>query len=141
MPISMEELYKHMFEEHRFASEFRLKLLGSWGLTYAALAAAFAWVHREAPSLGSIITLLAAGFTIIFWVGDRRHRPAIKGPKIIGSKIENDPAAGIPEGRRFFTDVERGISHSKVIDYFAAIILGLLLVATVYLVIRGGKLP
>ncbi|MGH9969218.1 MAG: hypothetical protein ACREBG_15655 [Pyrinomonadaceae bacterium] len=134
MPISTEELYKHMFDEHRFASEYRLKLLGSWGVIYAALAAAFAWVHSEAPFLECLVTFLAAGFTYIFWVGDIQHRPAIKRPKNIGENIENDPLSDIPEGRRFFAGLEaKGISHSKVIDRFAKIMLVLLLGATLVL--------
>src|SRR5712691_7433697 len=77
MAIKIEDLYKHMFEEHRFASEYRLKILASWGVVYAALAGAFAWFYQVTPSLSWIVTLLAAAFTVIFWVGDRRHRPAL----------------------------------------------------------------
>lgn len=141
MPISTEELYKHMFEEHRFASEYRLKILASWGVVYAAFAAAFVWVHREALSLSWVVTLLAGAFTVIFWVGDRRHRPAVKRPKIIGTIIENDPLSGIPEGRGFFSTVEKGVPHSTVIDLFAGVMLVLLVFATGYLICRHGSLP
>lgn len=141
MPISIEELYKHMLEEHRFASEYRLKILASWGVVYAAFAAAFAWVHREALPLSWVVTLLAGVFTVIFWVGDRRNRPAVKVPKIIGTIIENDTSSGIPEGQRFFSTLDKGISHSTIIDWFAGAMLALLLLATGYLICRHGALP
>jgi hypothetical protein len=142
MPISIEELYKHMFEEHRFASEYRLKILASWGVVYAAFAAAFAWVHREALPLSWVVTLLAGVFTVIFWVGDRRHRAAVGGSKTIGKNIESDSSSGIPGDRRYFsTLLEEDITHSTVIDWFAVAMLVLLVLATGYLICRHGALP
>jgi len=142
MPISTEELYKYIFEEHRFASELRVKMLASWGVAYAAFAAAFAWVHHEAQPLSWVVTLLAAAFTYAFWEGDKGHRPATKLPKVIGAIIEEDPKTDIPEKRRFFSSLESGtVSHSKVIDSLAKIMLALLVAATGYLLCSQGKLP
>jgi len=145
MPIRTEELYKHMFDEIRFVSELRLKILGSWGVVYAALAAAFAWVHHNASALSWVVALLAVFFTIVFWVGDCRNRPAIKASKKIGAAIETDPLSGVPEDRRFFASLERdekeGIPHSRIIDLFGLVMVLSLVGATLYLLCTYGELP
>jgi len=45
MPIPIEERYKHMFDQLRFASAIRFKIFAAWGSVYAALAAVFAWMQ------------------------------------------------------------------------------------------------
>ena len=145
MPIRTQELYKHMFDEIRFVSELRLKILGSWGVVYAALAAAFAWVHHEAPVLDWVVTLLAACFTVVFWLADCRNRPAIRASKEIGAAIETDPLSGVPEDRRFFASTERaekeGTSHSLIISLFGLVMVLSLVGATLYLLCTYGELP
>jgi len=141
MEMKDDELYKHMLEEHRFASEYRLKILAIWGAVYAAFAAAFSWVHHEAPSLSWVVTLLAGAATLMFWAGDRRHRPAIRRPKVIGEDIEKQEPA-LHEDKQFFAALEsKTISHSDLIDYSALAMLVLLSVATGYLLSSDGKLP
>lgn len=71
------ELYRLMLDEHRFASEFRLRIVGGWGLGYAGFAVAFAWVYDQyfpEPGLSACIAFLALLFTLFMWAVDCRHR-------------------------------------------------------------------
>ena len=51
MPIDISERYKLIFEEHHYASDFRVKIFQRWCVIYAALAAAFAWVHSASKAV------------------------------------------------------------------------------------------
>ena len=141
MPISIEERYKIIFENYRFASEYRIRLITGWAAIYAGLAAAFAWFYQVSRPITWVIPAVAIGITILMWVADRRHRPAIGRSKTAGINIEKDPSAGIPEDQKYFTDIEGGFSHSRAIDVFAIIALILLGAATVFLICYRGQLP
>ena len=141
MSISIEERYKIIFENYRFASEYRVRLITGWGAIYAGLAAAFAWFYQNSREVIWIIPAIALGITVLFWIADRRHRPAIGRSKTIGANIENDQNADIPVNQRYFTDIENGISHSSGIDAFSILTITLLGIATLFLICYRGQLP
>lgn len=141
MPISITERYKIIFENYRFASEYRIRLLTGWAAIYAALAAAFAWFYQVSRPVTWIIPIAAAGVTILMWIADRRHRPSIGRSKIVGANIEQDGKAGIPPNQRYFTDIEEGVSHSTMIDILAIVFLIFLITAAFYLICYRGQLP
>jgi hypothetical protein len=141
MPVPIQEVYKQIFEAHRHASEFRLRILTVWGVVYATLSAVFVWTQSAMKPLSWTVTLLGVAFTLLLWMGDARNRPAIHRSKEVGAEIERDPTSEIPENQRFFSGLEKGVSHSRAIDVFGAIMLLLLGVATVYLLCSRGQLP
>lgn len=141
MPISIEDRYKIIFENYRFASEYRIHLITGWGVIYAGLAAAFAWFYQNSREIIWVIPAVAIGITILFWIADKRHRPAIGRSKTVGENIENDRSAAIPENQRYFADIDNGISHSWLIDVVSALALILLGIATFYLICYRGQLP
>lgn len=135
MPITIEERYKEMFEQLRFASEIRLKIYAAWGSAYVALAAMFAWM-QSSPSVMSLswtVPLLGIVTTIIFWFADLRNQPAIKAAKDVGAAIEADPAAGILKEQRYFLQLEKGRPFGEIVNAFTVIVLAVLIAATVYL--------
>ena len=141
MAVNIDERYKQAFEAHRHASDYRLKLHVGWGAVYAAFAAAFVWAQTAVKPLSWIVTALWLGFTIVAWIADVRNRPAIRQSKDVGKSIEEDDSAGIPEGQRFFSGLEKGVSHSTAINVFAIVMLALLGIATIYLFCGRGELP
>jgi hypothetical protein len=141
MPISIEERYKLIFEEHQFASEYRIKIVTGWCAIYAALAVVFAWIHQTIPALSWTVTTIGIAVTLFMWLADYRHRPAIGRSKDVGASIELDANAGIPDEQRFFSKLDKGFSHSTAINIFAGVIILFLFVATVYLICSGGRLP
>ena len=141
MTVTVDERYKQAFEAHRHASDYRLKLLLGWGAVYAAFAAAFVWAQTAVKPLSWIVTALWMGFTVVVWIADVRNRPAIRQSKAVGKAIEVDASAGIPEAQRFFSGLEKGISHSRAINVSAIVMLLLLGIATMYLLCSRGELP
>ncbi len=141
MSVNIEDLYRHMYEEHRFASEIRLKIIAGWFAIYVALSVAFGWAIQHYPKYTWFISIAAAITTLIMWLADIRNRAAIRSPKVIGDAIENDPRAGIPESQRFFASLEKGFSHSRLIDYLSIILLILLIYASWYLWYNSGVIP
>lgn len=136
--MSLQQRYDQIFEEHRFASSFRLKILAAWGTVYAALAAVFVWTFVAATTIDWIVPGLGVGMTILFWIGDRRNRPAIRRSKDVGEAIERELELADPQ--QFFSKLDEGMSHSTAIDIFAMVMIIMLSVATGYLLGTGGKL-
>ncbi|MBI4548778.1 MAG: hypothetical protein HY707_12410 [Ignavibacteriae bacterium] len=141
MPIPIEDRYKIIFDNYKFASEYRIRLITGWAAIYAGLAAAFAWFYQNSRAIIWIVPAIAIGITILMWIADRRHRPAIGRSKTVGANIEKDQSAQIPQDQRYFADIESGISHSWAIDVFAALSLILLGIATCILICYRGELP
>ena len=141
MAVTVRDLYKEIFQAHRFASEYRLKILTAWGAVYAALAAVFVWAQSNVKRLSWTVTLLGIAVTLLLWSADYRNRPAIHRSKAVGTAIEQDAANAIPETQRFFAGLEVGMSHSTVINIFAIVMLVLLAGATAYLFCTRGELP
>ena len=134
MPITIEERYRLIFENYRFASEYRIKLITGWVAIYTALAAAFGWTYQNAKTISWLLPLVGILITVFMWIADRRHRPAIGRSKTVGANIEVDQSAGIPENQRYFSDLTNGVSHSLIIDIFSVLIIICLGVATVFLI-------
>jgi hypothetical protein len=141
MAISIDDLYKHMFEEHRFASEYRIKIIIGWGAIYAALAAAFIWTNSNYPTLSWVIVAVAIIATICMWLADIRNRSSIRSPGIIGMAIELDARAAIPANQRFFFSLKKRITHSLVIDVLSIALLLIFAWATWYLLKHNGVIP
>lgn len=134
MPVTIEERYKRMFEQLRFASEIRFKIFAAWGSAYVALAAMFAWIQSSnVKTLSCLVPLLGTVATIVFWLAERRNRPAIGAAKSVGDAIEADPAAEIPEQQRYFSKLEEGVRFGVIVDVFAGLAVVVLLAASVYL--------
>ena len=62
MSINIEERYKIIFENYRFASEYRIKLITGWAVIYAALAAASILMQAEGSAPASGTTTWASAF-------------------------------------------------------------------------------
>ena len=137
--VGIDERYKQVFEAHRHASDYRLKLLAGWGVVYAAFAAAFVWAQSAAKSVSWIVTALWMGLTALVWIADVRNRPAIHQSKRVGEAIEE--ATKVPDNQKFFSGLDKGVSHSTAIDISAIVMLLLLGVATIYLFCSRGELP
>lgn len=131
MPISAEERYKLIFQEHQFASEIRVKIITGWYTIYSALAVVFVWVYTKVPNFSCLVTAIGIAITVLMWTADYRNRTAIGRSKEVGADIEK--AYGIPDKQQFFSKLEKGFSHSKAIDIFAGVFIVLLLALTVYL--------
>lgn len=136
MPVPIEQRYQHAFEQMRFTSEIRFKILAAWGATYAALAAIFAWVHKDPSlqSLGFSVPIIAIGITWLFWLGDKRNGYALGAALESGRAIEDARESAIPEGQRYFQllpnsknkevknkEKSRATSHGCVILIFSII--------------------
>jgi len=134
MPVTIEERYKKMFEQLRFASEIRFKIFAAWGSAYVALAAMFAWMQSSSvKSLSWMAPLLGIVATAVCWFVDFRNQPAIGAAKSAGAAIEEDPAAEIPIGQRYFSELEQGISFRWIVGVFAALAVAVLIYATICL--------
>jgi len=145
MPINIEERYKLIFQEHHYASDYRLRLLRGWCVMIAALAAAFVWIQQAATRLSWLVSALALVATVLVWLGDRRNRTALQGAKKAGKAIEESADAGIPEPERFFPRIQasalaRYPTHSSLLDVFFTLLSGLLILATIYLFVKSGAL-
>lgn len=139
MAIQIEERYKQAFEQHRFTSEVRLKIVTAWGATYVAIAAIFVWAQSTVPSLTWLASVLGILVTLLLWLGDCRNRPALRSARSVGNAIEE--AEDIPEKQRFFANIDKGISHSTLLNAFALLTLLLFGSAMVYLLVNHGQLP
>ncbi len=126
MTIDPRDLYQQAFESLRHASDFRLKIIGGWAAMYTAFTGIFAWSVEHAPTTMWLVLLAAGVMTVLMWLADRRNRPAIGRAKDMGTFIENDPASAIPTECHFFSGLDKGVSHSKLIDAFGWVSLGLL---------------
>lgn len=146
-PIDIKDRYKLIFDEHHYASDLRVKIFQGWCVIYAAIAAAFVWVQLNLKPLSWVVTGIAILVTVLMWVADIRHRSGLRASKDVGSEIERDPDASIPENQRFFarvvpeTFLEKALTHSRAIDYFSIITIVALTLATVYLWCSKGVLP
>lgn len=147
MPIDILERYKLIFAEHHYASDFRVKIFTGWCVMYAALAAAFVWVHSASKSLAWIVTAAGVIITALMWLADLRNRSALRGAKDAGLAIEEDQDAGIPTEQRFFARltteslVEKIMTHSRAIDVLSITMVVFLGLATWYLYSYKGVLP
>jgi hypothetical protein len=143
MPIEITDRYKLIFEEHHYASDFRVKIIQGWCLFYAAFAAGLGWTQAN-PSAkpGSwILSAFAFVLTLFMWAADFRHRSALAHSKLIGRVIEESEAANIPADQRFFASIASGwLTHSLAIDVFAGLMLGVLWRASTFLRGSGGDL-
>jgi len=139
MSLTIEDRYKLLYDEHKFASEFRLKLIISWFASYAALGVAFAWIQEHSKPSSWIITTITIVITIAMWLADYRHRTAIGSLKQAGQSIEK--SENIPEDQRFFSGLNKGVRHGTLIDVLSVIILLALIFATCYLICAHGELP
>jgi hypothetical protein len=142
MPIPIEERYKHMFDQLRFASAIRFKIFAAWGSVYAALAAVFAWMQSfDMKPLSWIPPFLGLIVTILFWLGDLRNQPAIGAAKRVGEAIEKDSTSGIPQDQWYFPQLAEGVRFGVIVNVFAIGMLVLLALATAYLLCNRGQLP
>ena len=147
MAIDISERYKLIFEEHHYASDFRVKIFQGWCVMYAALAVAFAWVHAASRAVTWTITSAGIVVTVLMWLADVRNRAALRASKDAGGAIEQDAKADIPENQQFFTRLatsssfEKFVTHSWAINIFSIVMILLLLAASWYLWSRKGALP
>ena len=139
MPIPISERYKLIFQEHQFSSDYRIKIITGWCTIYAALAVVFVWVQKTIPNLSWFIPVIGIAITVLMWAADYRNRAAIGRSKEVGKNIEK--AEEIPEQQQYFSNLNKGFSHSITIDIFAGISILLLLIATFILICNGGHFP
>jgi 8-oxo-dGTP pyrophosphatase MutT (NUDIX family) len=143
MPIEPTDMYRLIFEEHHYASDFRAKIISAWLLLYAALAAGLAWAQANPNSkpVSWAFSGLALLVTALMWSADFRHRTALRGSKIIGKTIEEASASGIPVDQRYFALLaDRWFTHTLVIDVVAGLMFSALAYATYILVKYSGDL-
>jgi hypothetical protein len=141
MELSTDERYKIIVEEHRFASNFRVKIVTGWCAIYAALALVFKWAQEgDAKPLSWIISLAALIVTILMWMADYRNARAIRSSHEVGAAIEKK--LNIPEEERFFWSLKKGwfISHTVAIFIFALLMWCFLLWLTIRLFSLEGLL-
>ena len=132
MAIEVNDIYHQAFEAQRHASDFRARIIGGWLAMYTAFGALFVWVWADRADVAPIVLMLAAALTPAWWTADRRNRPAIQEAKRIGRSIEQDSTVPIPAERRFFSGLEKGVSHGAIIDGFGVVsIATLIILATV----------
>jgi hypothetical protein len=129
MAIETTVIYEQAFKSFRHGSDTRTRLIIAWLAIYGAFATAFVLLLPSGEQLLCFILLAAALLTtLMMWFADYRNRSAIARAKDIGRHVETDPEAEIPDERRFFTHLERGIPYRVLIDLFA-VLSALLLVA------------
>ncbi len=141
MSVPIQDRYRITFEHHRFVSEYRLSLIKGWAAAFVALAAAFVWSQSQVPKASFAVCAIAVLAPLLFWAADHRHRPAIGVLKDVGSAIEEDEKAEIPKEQQYFKKLDKGISHSRLIDWIAILSIVLFSLTTGYLLHSGGKLP
>lgn len=120
--IWRDHLNQQAFESLRHASDIRVKIIGGWAAMYIAFTGIFAWSTENVPDTRWVVLLAAGVMTILMWLADRRNRPAIGRAKDIGTYIENDAASAIPTKCRFFSGLDEGVPHGKLIDAFGVIL-------------------
>ena len=102
MPVPIEDRYKVAFEHHRFVSEYRLSILKIWGALYVALSYLFVWTQLNVEWASWVVAVVAMIITVLMWLADWRHRPAIAVLKKMGKAIEQDQNAKIPQDQYYF---------------------------------------
>ena len=123
MSIDVKDLYDQAFAAHRHASDYRAKIMSGWAAMYTAFGALFVWSEGHERPLW-VLAVAGALMTLAMWLADHRNRPAIGRAKDIGKSIEEDAASQIPDERRFFSKLDKGISHSTLVDIFAVVSIG-----------------
>lgn len=118
MALDVKDVYQQAFEAHRHASDFRAKIIGGWAAVFTVFAGLFAWSQTNRPDKPWIIPLAGLVLNVMMWLADIRNRPAIEEAKRIGRAIESDTANGLKAEWHFFSKVERGVTHSQMIDAF-----------------------
>lgn len=105
--IDIKDRYKLIFEEHHFASDFRVKIVQGWCLFYVAFAAGLGWAQStpDTQRMSWIFSALACVITVFMWSADFRHRSALANSKRIGKAIEESKEAEIPPKQRFFASI------------------------------------
>jgi hypothetical protein len=147
MPIEKSAHYKLIFDEHHYASDFRVKIFTGWCAIYAALALAFVWTYSASKSAAWIVVLPGVVITVLMWSADIRNRAALRASKNAGTAIEEDATTGIPENQRFFSHLkaegftEKLFTHSFAIDAFAVGAIAFLILSAFYLYYHHGSLP
>jgi hypothetical protein len=143
VPIEITDRYKLIFEEHHYASDFRVKIIQGWCLFYGAFAAGFGWTQANEGSkpVGWILSAFAIVITLFMWTADFRHRKALAHSKRIGKAIEEAEEAAIPADQRFFASIASGrLTHSLGIDVLTGLMLGVLLRVSTWLRATQGTL-
>lgn len=118
MPIDVKDVYQQAFEALRHASDYRAKIMGGWAAVLTAFAGIFVWGQDHRPDRFWIVAVAGLILNVMMWLADRRNRPALGRAKDIGMAIEEDASNGIKEERRFFSNLDRGVPHSFMIDIF-----------------------
>jgi hypothetical protein len=122
MAIETTVIYEQACKSFRHASDTRTRMVIAWLAIYGAFATALVLLLPSGEQLPCYILLGAALLTtLMFWYADYRVRPAVERAKYIGQHIETDPESEIPDERRFFTHLERGIPYRVLIDLFAVV--------------------
>lgn len=138
--ISALDRYNQAFEQWRFASEVRFKILAAWWAVYIGLAAVlkWAWEYESLRRFAYVVPLVAALATALFWLMDELNGGAIYAGKEIVEEIEK--TAGIDEAKRMvrLTTTQTWVpSHSKLIRIFAAVGFSASAIAAGYLLCPG----
>jgi len=129
MAIETTVVYEQAFKSFRHASDTRTRIVIAWLAFYGAFATALVLLLPSGEQLLCFILLAAALLTtLMMWFADWRNRTVLARATYIGTHIETDPESEIPDERRFFTHLKRGIPHRVLIDLFA-VVSALLLVA------------
>lgn len=131
--IDVKVLYDQAFASLRHASDIRVKIVGAWLAMYSAFSGAFVWILVNAKQYLWVVAVAGALMTIAMWFAEHRNRAALGRAKVIGEHIENDPASGIPQERRFFAGLDEGVRHGILINWFGGISLVLLVAGAVML--------
>jgi hypothetical protein len=140
MCLKKEKLYEIIAEEHRYASEFRAKIIAGWFAIYTALAFAFPWFQEKAKEISFIVPLFGLFLTVLMWMADNRNRKALNSSRELGAKIEKDKKDPFPSEFRYFSSLTDGVPHGKLITIFSIVMLHLLGITTIILIIIGGDL-
>lgn len=132
MAIDVKDLYQQAFEAHRHASDFRAKIIGGWAAVFTAFAGIFVWTLANRPQRAWMVPIAGLVLNVMMWLADRRNRPAIGRAKDIGKAIE-EADNNVAEPLRFFSKLDNGVPHSKLIDAFGWISAGMFIGATLAL--------
>jgi hypothetical protein len=135
MCLDKERQYELILEEHRYTSDFRVKIIGGLFAIYAALGLAFSWFQKEATSFSWIVPLFGAFITILFYLADKRNKQALDSSREIGENIENDENDPFPLKRKYFSSLSKGPSHAKLIQLFSIVSSILLFIISIILII------
>lgn len=125
MPVDVKDVYQQAFEAHRHASDFRAKVIGGWAAVFTAFAGIFAWAQANRLEGIWVVALAGLLLNVMMWLADHRNRPAIGRAKDVGKAIEEDQANGVKDEWCFFSKLDKGVSHSCMIDIFGIISSGM----------------